>query len=109
MRDFILDSLRYWVTEYHIDGFRFDLASILGRDQAGNLLENPPIVERIAEDPILRNTKIIAEAWDAAGARRSGFGGHPLRYCCFDLFLNPCTCHGMLSRDTFTRVLVLSC
>jgi glycogen operon protein len=72
VRDLILDSLRYWVVEMHVDGFRFDLASILGRDQRGNLLENPPIVERIAEDPILRNTKIIAEAWDAAGAYQVG-------------------------------------
>ena len=72
VRDFILDSLRYWVTECHVDGFRFDLASILGRDQAGHLLEDPPLVERIAEDPILRNTKIIAEAWDAAGAYQVG-------------------------------------
>ncbi len=72
VRDLILDSLRYWVMETHIDGFRFDLASVLGRDQTGRLLENPPIVERIAEDPILRNTKIIAEAWDAAGAYQVG-------------------------------------
>ena len=72
VRDLILDSLRYWVIETHVDGFRFDLASILGRDQRGQLLENPPIVERIAEDPILRNTKIIAEAWDAAGAYQVG-------------------------------------
>lgn len=72
VRDLILDSLRYWVTECHVDGFRFDLASILGRDQQGRLLENPPVVERIAEDPILRNTKIIAEAWDAAGAYQVG-------------------------------------
>lgn len=72
IRDLILDSLRYWVMEMHVDGFRFDLASVLGRDQRGNLLENPPIVERIAEDPILRDTKIIAEAWDAAGAYQVG-------------------------------------
>jgi glycogen operon protein len=72
VRDFILDSLRYWVMECHVDGFRFDLASILGRDRYDRLLENPPIVERIAEDPILRNTKIIAEAWDAAGAYQVG-------------------------------------
>ncbi len=72
VRDLILDSLRYWVIETHVDGFRFDLASILGRDQKGQMLENPPIVERIAEDPILRNTKIIAEAWDAAGAYQVG-------------------------------------
>jgi len=72
VRDLILDSLRYWVVEMHVDGFRFDLASVLGRDQFGNMLENPPIVERIAEDPVLRNTKIIAEAWDAAGAYQVG-------------------------------------
>ncbi len=72
VRDLILDSLRYWVTECHVDGFRFDLASILGRDRQGRLLENPPVVERIAEDPILRNAKIIAEAWDAAGAYQVG-------------------------------------
>ncbi len=72
VRTLILDSLHYWVTEMHIDGFRFDLGSILGRDQRGNLMENPPILERIAEDPVLRHTKIIAEAWDAAGAYQVG-------------------------------------
>ncbi len=72
VRDLILDSLRYWVIDMHVDGFRFDLASVLGRDRHGNMVENPPIVERIAEDPILRNTKIIAEAWDAAGAYQVG-------------------------------------
>lgn len=72
VRDLILDSLRHWVIDMHVDGFRFDLASVLGRDQNGEMLENPPIVERIAEDPILRNTKIIAEAWDAAGAYQVG-------------------------------------
>ncbi len=72
LRTFILDCLRYWVMEMHVDGFRFDLGSILGRDGNGNLLENPPIVERIAEDPILRSTKIIAEAWDAGGAYQVG-------------------------------------
>jgi glycogen operon protein len=56
----------------HVDGFRFDLASILGRDQDGKILENPPLIERIAENPILRDTKIIAEAWDAAGAYQVG-------------------------------------
>jgi isoamylase len=72
VRDFILDCLRYWVMEMHVDGFRFDLASILGRDQEGRIIENPPLVERIAEDPILRHNKIIAEAWDAAGAYQVG-------------------------------------
>ncbi len=68
VRNFILDCLRYWVVEMHVDGFRFDLASILGRDQSGNLVPNPPLLEQIAEDPILRDVKLIAEAWDAGGA-----------------------------------------
>ncbi|RKX23711.1 MAG: glycogen debranching enzyme, partial [Candidatus Zixiibacteriota bacterium] len=67
VRDMILDCLRYWVMEMHVDGFRFDLASILGRGQDGSVLANPPLLERIAADPILGNTKLIAEAWDAAG------------------------------------------
>jgi glycogen operon protein len=72
VRDDILEALRYWVMEMHVDGFRFDLASILGRDSAGNLLTNPPLLEQIAEDPLLRDTKLIAEAWDAAGAYQVG-------------------------------------
>jgi len=72
VRSLIIDCLRYWVVEMHVDGFRFDLGSVLGRDSAGRLLENPPVVERIAEDPVLRETKIIAEAWDAAGAYQVG-------------------------------------
>ena len=72
VRSLIRDSLRYWVTEMHIDGFRFDLASILGRDQAGKVLANPPMIEVISEDPLLRDTKIIAEAWDAAGLYQVG-------------------------------------
>lgn len=72
LRSLILDCLHYWVMEMHVDGFRFDLGSILGRDSTGRLLENPPIIERIAEDPILRKTKVIAEAWDAAGAYQVG-------------------------------------
>lgn len=72
VQSFILDCLHYWVTEMHVDGFRFDLASILGRDRNGNLVENPPVLERIAEDPVLRHTKLIAEAWDAGGAYQVG-------------------------------------
>ena len=72
VRDFILDCLRYWVLHMHVDGFRFDLASVLTRGRNGELLPNPPIVEHIAEDPALRNTKIIAEAWDAAGTYQVG-------------------------------------
>ncbi len=72
LRTFVLDCLRYWVVDMHVDGFRFDLASILARDQQGALMESPPLLERIAEDPMLRDTKIIAEAWDAGGAYQVG-------------------------------------
>ena len=72
LRTFIMDCLHYWVVTMHVDGFRFDLGSILGRDSQGNLLANPPVIESIAEDPILRDTKIIAEAWDAGGAYQVG-------------------------------------
>ena len=72
VRSFIMNCLRYWVLHMHVDGFRFDLASILTRDKNGEILPNPPIVEMIAEDPALRDTKIIAEAWDAAGAYQVG-------------------------------------
>lgn len=72
MRTLIRESLRYWVVHMHVDGFRFDLGSILGRDASGRLLENPPVIESIAEDPLLRDTKIIAEAWDAGGAYQVG-------------------------------------
>ncbi|MCL2233419.1 MAG: alpha-amylase family glycosyl hydrolase, partial [Treponema sp.] len=73
VRTLIIDCLRYWVVEMHVDGFRFDLGSILGRDENGHLMENPPVLQRIAEDPVLRNTKIIAEAWDAGGAYQVGW------------------------------------
>ena len=72
VRSLIIDCLHYWVTEMHVDGFRFDLASILGRDREGHVLANPPVVESIAEDPVLARTKIIAEAWDAAGLYQVG-------------------------------------
>lgn len=72
VRQLIIDCLHYWVVEMHVDGFRFDLASIMGRDQNGEVLSNPPMVEMIAEDPILAHTKIIAEAWDAAGLYQVG-------------------------------------
>jgi len=71
VRDLIIDALCYWVTEMHVDGFRFDLASILGRGPDGEVLTNPPLLERIAGNPVLANTKLIAEAWDAAGFTRS--------------------------------------
>jgi len=72
VRDFIRDCLRYWVMEMHVDGFRFDLASILGRGQDGSVMSNPPLLERLAYDPVLANVKLIAEAWDAAGLYQVG-------------------------------------
>ncbi|MGA2065840.1 MAG: glycogen debranching protein GlgX [Thermoguttaceae bacterium] len=75
VREMIFHCLRHWVHNYHVDGFRFDLASILSRDREGNLVPNPPVVETITEDPQLADTKIIAEAWDAAGAYQVGTFG----------------------------------
>jgi isoamylase len=72
VRRMILDSLRYWVQEMHVDGFRFDLASILGRDSSGTPLKNPPVLWDIESDPVLAGTKLIAEAWDAAGLYQVG-------------------------------------
>jgi glycogen operon protein len=72
VRRMILDSLRYWVAEMHVDGFRFDLASILARDETGRPLENPPVLWDIESDPVLAGTKLIAEAWDAAGLYQVG-------------------------------------
>jgi glycogen operon protein len=72
VREFVRNVLRYWVMHMHVDGFRFDLASILGRDEHGNVLRNAPLLEEIAEDPILHDVKIIAEAWDAGGAYQVG-------------------------------------
>lgn len=80
VRNFIINCLHYWVIEMHVDGFRFDLASILGRDQNGTVLQNPPVVELIAEDPILADTKIIAEAWDAAGLYQVGHFSSNIRW-----------------------------
>ncbi|HMD87674.1 MAG TPA: glycogen debranching protein GlgX [Anaerolineaceae bacterium] len=72
VRNIVLDCLRYWAAEYHIDGFRFDLASILGRDPLGYPLSNPPLLESLAFDPILAKCKLIAEAWDAGGLYQVG-------------------------------------
>jgi glycogen operon protein len=72
VRRLIQDSLRYWVTEMHVDGFRFDLASILSRDELGHPLPNPPVLWDIESDPLLAGTKLIAEAWDAAGLYQVG-------------------------------------
>lgn len=72
VRRLIMDSLRYWVQEFHVDGFRFDLASILSRDQDGHPLPSPPILWDIESDPVLAGTKLLAEAWDAAGLYQVG-------------------------------------
>jgi len=72
VRRLILDSLRYWVSEMHVDGFRFDLASILSRDQQGRPMSSPPVLWDIESDPVLANVKLIAEAWDAAGLYQVG-------------------------------------
>ena len=72
VRNLVLDCLRYWASEYHIDGFRFDLASILGRDPWGAPLNSPPLLESLAFDPILSLCKLIAEAWDAGGLYQVG-------------------------------------
>lgn len=72
VRDFILQSLRYWVLEMHVDGFRFDLASIMTRGTKGNPLSNPPLLEEISNDPVLANVKLIAEPWDAVGLYHVG-------------------------------------
>ena len=72
VRSFIIDCLRHWAIEYRVDGFRFDLASILGRDQNGAPMANPPILESLAFDPVLGKMKLIAEAWDAGGLYQVG-------------------------------------
>lgn len=67
VRRLVRDSLRYWACEMHVDGFRFDLASILSRDAQGRPMASPPLLWDIESDPMLANAKLIAEAWDAAG------------------------------------------
>ncbi|MCR5121594.1 MAG: glycogen debranching protein GlgX [Ruminococcus sp.] len=72
VRNHILDCLRYWIADYHIDGFRFDLASILSRDSEGVPMSSPPLIEALAHDPVLGKAKLIAEAWDAGGLYQVG-------------------------------------
>lgn len=72
VRGFVIECLRYWASEFHVDGFRFDLASILGRDRAGEPLANPPLLEALAYDPVLAECDLIAEAWDAGGLYQVG-------------------------------------
>jgi glycogen operon protein len=80
VRDLIMTCLRYWVSEMHVDGLRFDLASILGRDRKGNVLLEPPVIETIAEDGVLADTKLIAEPWDAAGLYQVGTFPYGVRW-----------------------------
>ena len=72
VRNMILDCLRYWISSYHIDGFRFDLASILTRDESGAPMMSPPLIESLAHDPVLGRATLIAEAWDAGGLYQVG-------------------------------------
>ncbi len=72
VRRMIVDSIRYWVEQMHVDGFRFDLASILSRDSSGHVLPSPPVLWDLESDPALAGTKLIAEAWDAAGLYQVG-------------------------------------
>ncbi|MBX9626846.1 MAG: glycogen debranching protein GlgX [Gemmataceae bacterium] len=72
VRDLIMTCLRFWVGDMHVDGFRFDLASVLGRDRSGNVLADPPVIESITEDGVLADAKLIAEPWDAAGLYQVG-------------------------------------
>ncbi len=82
VQEFIIDCLRYWVTEMHVDGFRFDLASALTRGTNGNPLQNAPLIEAITRDPILASTKLIAEPWDADGLYQVGhFAPQTVRWC----------------------------
>ena len=76
VQQLIIDALRYWVLEMHVDGFRFDLASIFARDYDGSMVRRPVIVEAISQDPVLRDSKLIAEAWDAGGAYQVGSFHH---------------------------------
>lgn len=72
VRELIIDCLRFWILDMHVDGFRFDLASVLGRDRNGKVMADPPVVEMIAEDGVLAGSKLIAEPWDAEGLYQVG-------------------------------------
>jgi glycogen operon protein len=80
VQQMIMECLRYWVTEYRIDGFRFDLASILGRNEDGTPMSKPPLLQMLAYDPVLSNVKLIAEAWDAGGLYQVGSFPHWSRW-----------------------------
>lgn len=93
VRNHILDCLRYWVSNYHIDGFRFDEAPILSRDTNGNPMANPPLLEALAHDPILAKTKLIAEAWDAAGLYQVGSFPAPDKWAEWNAQFRECIRH----------------
>ena len=99
VREHILDCLRYWVSDYHVDGFRFDEAPILSRDPSGKPLKNPPLLETLAHDPILSRTKLIAEAWDAAGLYQVGSFPAPDRWAEWNGKFRDCVRHFVKSDD----------
>ena len=100
VRNHILDCLRYWVSVYHIDGFRFDEAPILSRGVDGAPMQNPPLLEQLAHDPILSHTKLIAEAWDAAGLYQLGSFPAPARWAQWNGKFRDCVRH-FLRSDSF--------
>ncbi len=97
VRNHILDCLRYWVSVYHVDGFRFDEAPILSRDESGAPMANPPFLELLANDPILSKTKLIAEAWDAAGLYQLGSFPAPARWAEWNGKFRDCVRHCLKS------------
>ena len=100
VREHILDCLRYWVSNYHVDGFRFDEAPILSRDPSGKPMQSPPLLETLAHDPILSKTKLIAEAWDAAGLYQVGSFPAPARWAEWNGKFRDCVRHFVKS-DAF--------
>lgn len=100
VREHILDCLRYWVTDYHVDGFRFDEAPILSRDEMGRPMQSPPLLETLAHDPILRKTKLIAEAWDAAGLYQVGSFPAPDKWADWNGRFRDCVRH-FIKSDAF--------
>ena len=100
VRQHILDCLRYWVSDYHVDGFRFDEAPILSRDRHGNPMKYPPLLETLAHDPILSRTKLIAEAWDAAGLYQLGSFPAPRRWSEWNGQFRDCVRH-FIKSDAF--------